>query len=91
MADTRDFDLQLGWNNFVWTGADATPAETALSCIAGPPVQFDIAYHWDGSDWKRYVPDDPGITTLTTVDKYDSLLVLITASGAQCKDMPVDP
>jgi hypothetical protein len=81
----------MGWNNFVWTGADATAAETALSCIAGPPLQFAIAYHWDGAAWKRYVPDDPGITTLTTVDKYDSLLVLITASGAQCKDMPVAP
>jgi parallel beta-helix repeat protein len=87
----RTFDLPIGWNNFVWTGADSTAAETALSCIAGPPVQFAIAYHWDGTAWKRYVPDDPGITTLTTVDKYDSLLVLITASGAQCKDMPVVP
>jgi parallel beta-helix repeat protein len=88
---TRTFDLPIGWNNFVWTGADGTAAETALSCIAGPPVQFAIAYHWDGSAWKRYVPDDPGITTLTTVGKYDSLLVLITASGAQCADMPVEP
>jgi hypothetical protein len=26
---------------------------------------------------------------LTTVNEYDSLLVLITASGVQCKDMPV--
>ena len=89
--DTRTFDLQQGWNNFVWTGADATAAATALSCLAGPPVQFAIAYHWDGTAWKRYVPDDPGITTLTTVDKYDSLLVLITASGVQCADMPIEP
>jgi len=62
-----------------------------LSCIAGPPLQFAIAYLYEGAAWKRYVPDDPGITTLTTVDKYDSLLVLITASGVQCADMPVDP
>ena len=88
---TRTFDLVLGWNNFVWAGADGTSAETALSCIAGPPVQFAIAYHWDGTAWKRYVPGDPGITTLTTVDKYDSLLVLVTASGVQCADMPVEP
>jgi hypothetical protein len=78
----------LGWNNFVWTGADATSAETALSCIAG---DFAIAYNWDGAAWKRYVPDDPGITTLATVDQYDSLLVLITASGVQCEDMPIAP
>ena len=91
VADTRDFDLQFGWNNFVWTGADATAADTALNCIAGPPVQFDIAYKLEGSSWLRYVPDDPTLTNLTTVDKYDNLLVLVTASDVQCLGMPVDP
>jgi len=37
------------------------------------------------------VPDRPEISTLTTVDKYDSLMVLITASGVVCQDMPVVP
>jgi hypothetical protein len=88
---TRTFDLPIGWNNFVWTGADGTAAETVFSCIAGPPVQFAIAYALDAGGWLRYVPDDPSITTLTTVDQYDSMLVLITASGVQCADMPVEP
>ena len=87
-AATRDFDLQLGWNNFVWTGADATPADTALGCIAG---DFAIAYLLEAGGWLRYVPGDPGITTLATVDKYDSLLVQVTASGVQCLGMPVEP
>ena len=87
-AGTRDFDLQLGWNNFVWTGADATPADTALNCIAG---DFAIAYLLEAGGWLRYVPGDPAITTLATVDKYDSLLVLVTASGVQCLGMPVEP
>jgi parallel beta-helix repeat protein len=88
---TRTFDLPMGWNNFVWTGADGTAAETVFSCIAGPPAQFAIAYALDAGAWLRYVPDDPSITTLTTVDQYDSMLVLITASDAQCADMPVEP
>jgi parallel beta-helix repeat protein len=94
---TRTFDLTpQGWHNFVWTGANDTPAETALSCIAGPPAEFAIAYQWTGplTGWLRYVPDrcaEPGLCTLTTVDKYDSLLVMITASGVQCENMPVDP
>ncbi len=88
---TRTFDLPIGWNNFVWTGADGTAAETVFSCIAGPPAQFAIAYALDAGSWLRYVPDDPDITTLTTVDQYDSLLVLITASGVQCADMPIEP
>jgi hypothetical protein len=37
------------------------------------------------------VPAQPDITTLTTVDKYDNLLVLVTASDVQCLGMPVDP
>jgi uncharacterized repeat protein (TIGR01451 family) len=85
---TRDFDLQLGWNNFVWTGADATAADTALNCIAG---NFAIAYALDAGGWLRYVPGQPDITTLATVDKYDSLLVLVTASEVQCLGMPVEP
>jgi parallel beta-helix repeat protein len=87
-AGTRTFDLQQGWNNFVWTGATGTDPATVLGCIDG---SYAIAYHWDGSAWTRYVPDDPAITTLTTVDKYDSLLVLVTDSGVQCQDMPVEP
>jgi hypothetical protein len=87
-AATRDFDLPLGWNNFVWSGADATAADTALSCIAG---NFAIAYALEAGGWLRYVPGDPAITTLATVDKYDSLLVLVTASGVQCLGMPVEP
>jgi hypothetical protein len=78
--------LVQGWNNFVWTGSSGTAAEAALSCIAD---KFAIAYQWDGTNWKRYVPDDPDISTLATVNKYDSLLVLITASGVQCTNMPM--
>jgi hypothetical protein len=85
---TRDFDLPLGWSNFVWSGADATAADTALNCIAG---NFAIAYALEAGGWLRYVPGDPAITTLATVDKYDSLLVLVTASGVQCLGMPVEP
>jgi parallel beta-helix repeat protein len=88
VADTRDFDLPIGWNNFVWTGADDTAADTALNCIAG---NFAIAYGLEAGGWLRYVPGQPDITTLATVDKYDNLLVLITASGVQCLEMPVDP
>jgi hypothetical protein len=59
-----------------------------LDCIAD---SFAIAYEWDGTTWKRYVPNRPEISDLTSVDKYDSLLVLIIASGVVCQDMPVAP
>ncbi|MCJ7509301.1 MAG: right-handed parallel beta-helix repeat-containing protein [Dehalococcoidia bacterium] len=87
-ATRSTFDLVTGWNNFVWTGSDGTAAEAALACIAG---KFAIAYEYDGAGWKSYVPGrcTEGLCTLTTVDQYDSLLVLVTASGVQCKDMPV--
>ncbi|KPK21089.1 MAG: hypothetical protein AMJ76_03600 [Dehalococcoidia bacterium SM23_28_1] len=73
--------------SFVWTGEDATPAATALDCIAG---NFAIAYQYDATaGWSRYVPDNAALSNLSTVDQYDSLLVLVTASGVVCQDMPV--
>jgi hypothetical protein len=82
----------MGWNNFVWTGATGTDAADVLSCIDG---LYSIAYQWVAAEgkWLRYVPGRCGeanMCTLTTVSKYDSLLVLIKGSGVQCI-MPVDP
>jgi hypothetical protein len=78
----------MGWDSFVWTGGDGTTADAALQCIAG---NFSVAYEWDGTSWKRYLPGrcaEVGMCTLTTVNKYDSLLVQITANEVQCT-MPV--
>jgi len=92
---TRDVDLSpAGWHNFVWTGANGTAAATALDCIGAG--NYSIAYYWGGplEGWSRYVPgrcDVTGLCSLVTVDKYDNLMILITASGVQCEDMPVDP
>jgi parallel beta-helix repeat protein len=86
---TRTFDLEMGWNNFVWTGATGTDPATVLSCIDGFYV---IAYRFVASNqsFERYVPDDALLSNMTNLNKYDSLLVLVTASGVQCADMPVD-
>jgi hypothetical protein len=90
VASARDFDLQMGWNNFVWTGADATAADTALSCIDG---NFAIAYRFVAADqaFQRYVPGNPALSNMTDLEQYDSLNVLVTASGVQCLGMPVEP
>ncbi|NIV31329.1 MAG: hypothetical protein GWN58_18085 [Anaerolineae bacterium] len=90
VAGTRDFDLQLGWNNFVWTGASGTDPATVLSCIDG---NYAIAYRFMavGQTFQRYVPGDAALSNMTNLDKYDSLLVLVTASGVQCLGMPVEP
>jgi parallel beta-helix repeat protein len=85
---TRTFDLQQGWNNFVWTGATDTDPATVLSCIDG---SYAIAYRLVSGGWERYVPGDPTLSTMTNLDQYDNLLVLVTAASAQCADMPVAP
>ena len=87
---TRDFDLQLGWNNFVWTGLPGTDPATALSCIDG---NYVIAYRFVALNqtFQRHVPGDEALSNMTNLDKYDSLLVLVTASGVQCLGMPVEP
>lgn len=87
---TRDIDLSpQGWHGLTWSGADATDPETALTCIEG---DFEIAYMWVGTSqqWLRFVPDEPLLSNIAALDKYDSLLVLITAAGVTCT-MPVVP
>jgi hypothetical protein len=89
---TRTLELQVGWNNFVWTGASGADPATALSCIEG---NYNIAYRLDPSaqTFERYVPgrcDSPGVCNMTGLNTDDNLLVLVTAAGLAC-EIPVAP
>ncbi len=89
---TRTIDLSpQGWHDLGWSGADATDPGTALACIAG---DYSIAYAWEGptAGFKRYVEECaiPGICNMAALNKYDTLLVNISAAGASCA-MPVAP
>ena len=89
---TRTVDLSPpGWHDLAWSGADATDPGAALACIAG---KYSIAYAWEGptAGFKRYVEGCavPGICNMAPLNKYDTLLVNITAAGASCV-MPVAP
>ena len=88
---TRTIDLSPpGWHDPVWSGPDATDPGTALACIAG---KYSIAYAWEGptTGFKRHVEGCPvpGICNMAPLNKYDALLVNITAD-ASCV-MPVAP
>jgi parallel beta-helix repeat protein len=83
-GNTRTIDLSpQGWHSLAWSGADATAPEDALNCIAG---QFNIAYMYVGTtgEWLRFVPGNDLLSNIETVDKYDSLFVLINVAGAEC-------
>ena len=89
---TRTVDLSPpGWHDLAWSGADATDPGAALACIAG---KYSIAYAWEGptAGFKRYVEGCavPGICNMADLNKYDTLLVNISAVGASCA-MPVAP
>lgn len=89
---TRTINLSpQGWHDLAWSGADATDPGTALSCIAG---KYSIAYAWEGptAGFKRYVEGCaiPGICNMAALNKYDTLLVNISAAGVSCV-MPVAP
>ena len=89
---TRTIDLSPpGWHDLAWSGADATDPGTALACIAG---DYSIAYAWEGptAGFKRYVEGCaiPGICNMAALNKYDTLLVNISAADASC-EMPVAP
>jgi len=89
---TRTLDLQMGWNDFVWTGASGVDPATALGCLQG---NYNIAYRLDpsGQTFERYVPgrcDEPGLCNMTGLNTDDNLLVLVTAAGLVC-EIPVVP
>jgi hypothetical protein len=91
---TRTIDLSpQGWQDLAWSGANATDPGTALACIAG---KYSIAYAYNpkatGSPWERYVEGCaiPGICNMSALNKYDTLLVNISAAGVTCV-MPVVP
>ena len=89
---TRTIDLSpQGWHDLAWSGANATDPGTALACIAG---KYSIAYAWEGptAGFKRYVEGCtiPGICNMAALNKYDTLLVNISAAGVTCV-MPVAP
>jgi parallel beta-helix repeat protein len=89
---TRTIDLSpQGWQDLAWSGANATDPGTALACIAG---KYSIAYAWEGPTvgFKRYVEGCaiPGICNMSALNKYDTLLVNISAAGVTCV-MPVVP
>jgi len=51
-----------------------------------------IAYRLDSNGtYQRYVPGRTGLSSMGNLNKYDSLLVLITESGARCVGMPIEP
>jgi hypothetical protein len=78
-----------GWHSFVWTGASGTAPETALACMSD---DFAIAHRLQSNQtYERYVPGRTNLSSMGAVAKYDSLLVLITDSSAQCVGMPIDP
>lgn len=80
---TRSFDLQMGWNSFVWTGGSGTDPATALSCIEG---DYAIAYRFVAlnQSFERHVPDNVALSNMTKLEQYDSLMVLVTAGGVRC-------
>jgi parallel beta-helix repeat protein len=89
---TRTIDLSpQGWHDLAWSGADATDPGTVLACISG---DYNIAYAWEGptAGFKRYVEGCaiPGICNMAALNKYDTLLVNISAAGVSC-EMPVAP
>jgi cysteinyl-tRNA synthetase len=88
---TRDLDLSpAGWHSLVWTGPSGTAPQTALACIDG---SYGVVYRWVGGSetFERWVPDSPAISNMGNLNKYDSLLVLITESDAQCVGMTIEP
>jgi parallel beta-helix repeat protein len=82
----RTLDWGIGWNNDGWTGADGTTPQDAFACADG---SYTAAYRLVGGSWERYFPDQPGISNMGPLDRYDAFLIQITAP-VSCV-MPIAP
>ena len=70
--------LVQGWNNVCYAGKTRS-ADDATAGMAG---NFSILYRL-GSDrtWSRFVPARPEVSSITELNTYDSVLILVSAVG----------
>jgi len=80
-AQQPSVSLSEGWNSVCYAGQSKAVQE-ATAGIAG---KFSVLYRLlDTQAWARYVPGRPELSDISQVQKYDSVLVLVTqAGGAQ--------
>jgi uncharacterized repeat protein (TIGR01451 family) len=83
---TRVLHWEPGWHNDSWSGPDSTVPQDALACASG---KYAAAYRIVSGTWERYFPNQPDISNMGPLDKYDAFLILITAP-VNCT-MPIDP
>jgi hypothetical protein len=68
-------DLVFGWNSVCYTG-QTKDAETATEGATG---QFAIAYTLaPGQGWKRFVPGRPEVSSLTQLESFTPVFMLVT-------------
>jgi Tol biopolymer transport system component/pimeloyl-ACP methyl ester carboxylesterase len=70
--------LVPGWNSLCYAG-QTKPADDATAGMAG---NFSILYRL-GSDqtWGRFVPGRPEVSSISDLNTYDPVLILVTAAG----------
>jgi len=72
-------DLVEGWNSVCYAGADRATEESTAN------IEDDLSIlltYGPDQQWRRYMPNQPDIPdTLTTLDMFDSVILLITAEG----------
>lgn len=78
--------LNQGWNSVCYVGA-AKSASDATAAIAN---QLGILYVLESSQsWSRYVPSQPELSSVGQLQRYDAVLVLVSAPGGTV--WPFDP
>jgi len=78
--------LVTGWNDVCYVGP-SLPIEDALTDISD---RIQVVYHLSaGQDFQRWVPGRPELNTITTVDSYEALLILVL-DAATWSQQPAD-
>jgi hypothetical protein len=71
--------LVQGWNDSCYVGPEQ-PIEDAVADIAGDIVAI-YRFRNEEQMWGRWFPGHPGISTITTLNPYDQLFLLVAANA----------
>jgi hypothetical protein len=77
-APPESVNLMEGWNSICYTGQTKS-ADDAISGMAGG---FAILYRLADQVWGRFVPGRLEVSSISQLDQYDAVLMLVTAPGA---------
>ena len=76
------------WSISVWDGDDATDADDAFATCTEAGVAVAYSIDPDTQQWSRWFADQPGLSTLATLDDMQGVIALGATAAPKTPDLP---